>query len=103
LPKWNKKVNKDVLSFIKFFLGKGVRVNQPSLLAVVRHFHLAFKCMDTEEVYDVLMQQLIKAIHKYDPKYTEKVKAVSEVIDNLNPAVAAVGIHHLPEAATDCS
>src|SRR5438270_20853 len=22
---------------------------------------------------------------------------------NLNPAVAAVGIHHLPEAATDCA
>jgi hypothetical protein len=30
---------------------------------------------------DVLMSQLIRAIAKYDPKYTEKVKKVVETID----------------------
>jgi len=37
--------------------------------------------METEEIYDVLMSQLIRAIAKYDPKYTEKVKEVADVID----------------------
>jgi len=34
---------------------------------VVKHFHLAFKGMETEEIYDVLMEQLVAAINGYDP------------------------------------
>jgi hypothetical protein len=75
-------VNKDVVPFIKFFLPKGTPVNRQTLLVAVRHFHLAFKGMETEEVYDVLMEQLIRAVHKYDPNYTEKVREVAEAIDN---------------------
>ena len=48
----------------------------------MRHLHLAFKDMDTEEVYDVLMEQLMRAIKQYDPKYTEKVKLVVEAINH---------------------
>jgi hypothetical protein len=44
--------------------------------------HLAFKTMETEEIYDVLMEQLLKAAAKYDPRYTEKLKQVVEVIDD---------------------
>jgi hypothetical protein len=53
---------------------------------VVRHFHLAFKGMEEEEVYNVLMEQLIATINKYDPFYTEKVKRVVEVIEHELPA-----------------
>ncbi len=37
--------------------------------------------METDEIYDVLMAQLIRGIAKYDPAYTEKVKLVVEAID----------------------
>jgi hypothetical protein len=49
---------------------------------VARHFHLGFKGMEEEEVYNVLMEQLIATINKYDPFYTEKVKRVVEVIEH---------------------
>lgn len=38
--------------------------------------------MATEEVYDVLMEQLIRAVHKYDPHYTDKVRLVAEAINH---------------------
>jgi hypothetical protein len=38
--------------------------------------------METEEIYDVLMEQLIRVIHKYDPAYTDKVKLVVEIINH---------------------
>jgi hypothetical protein len=37
--------------------------------------------METEEIYDVMMAQLIRAIAKYDPNYTDKVKEVVEAIN----------------------
>ena len=49
---------------------------------VARHPHLAFKGMDTEEVYDVLMEHLVSAVKGYDPDYKAKVKLVVEVINN---------------------
>ena len=49
---------------------------------MARHFHLGFKGMEEEEVYNVLMEQLIATINKYDPFYTEKVKRVVEVIEH---------------------
>jgi hypothetical protein len=76
------RVNKDVIPFIKFFLPKGTPVNKQTMMVAVRHVHLAFKAMETEEVYDALMEQLIRAIHKYDPHYTDKVREVAGVIDN---------------------
>jgi hypothetical protein len=75
-------VNKDIFPFIKLFLPKGTLVNRHTLMVAARHFHLAFKGMGTEEVYDVLMTQLIRAVHKYDPHYTDKVRIVAEAIDN---------------------
>src|SRR5579883_1302738 len=56
-------------------------ITKASLVPVVRHFHLAFKGKDTAEIYDVLMEQLLRAIRKYDPHYKAKMKQVVEVID----------------------
>jgi hypothetical protein len=44
----------------------------------VKHFHLAFKNMDAAEIYDVLMEQFLRAVKKYGPAYTEKGKIVAE-------------------------
>ena len=48
----------------------------------IRHLHLAFKGLETEEIYDVLMEQLLAAAAKYDPHYTDKIKQVVGVIEN---------------------
>jgi hypothetical protein len=75
-------VNSDVKKFLYYFLPKGQTLTRQSLNPVVRHLHLAFKDMDTKEVYDVLMEQLMRAIKQYDPTYTEKVKLVVEAINH---------------------
>jgi hypothetical protein len=75
-------INKDVKPFIRYFLPKGEDPNKVNLARVVRHFHLAFKGMEVEEIYDVLMALLIAAINGYDPFYKEKIKKVAEVIDH---------------------
>jgi hypothetical protein len=49
---------------------------------IVKHFHLAFKGMETEEIYDILMAQLVATIKGYDPTYTDKVKLLVEAIEN---------------------
>lgn len=56
VPMWGKKVNRDVAKFIQYFLPKGSALNQ-------------------------VTAQLLAAIGKYDPHYTEKVKSVVEVIN----------------------
>jgi hypothetical protein len=38
--------------------------------------------MEIEEVYDILMEQLISALNGYDPNYKAKVKLVVETIEN---------------------
>jgi hypothetical protein len=81
MPVWGNQVNKDILQFIQYFLPKGSKLNKQTIQEAIRHLHLAFKGMETEEIYDVLMSQLIRAIAKYDPKYTEKVRLVVEAID----------------------
>jgi hypothetical protein len=50
--------------------------------SIARSLHLAFKGMDSGEVYDVLMQQFLMAAAKYDPDYTGKVKQIVECIDH---------------------
>ena len=47
-------------NFLYYFLPKGQTLTRQSLNPVVRHLHLAFKDMDTEEVYDVLMEQMVR-------------------------------------------
>jgi hypothetical protein len=61
---------------------KGVPVTKATLHTAVRHLHLAFKGMETEEIYDVLMAQLVATVRGYDPGYKEKVKQVLERISN---------------------
>jgi len=74
-------VNSDTKPFLKYFLPKGQALSRKNMQKVVKHFHLAFKGMETEEIYDVLMEQLVAAINGYDPCYKAKVKQVIEVID----------------------
>ena len=82
VPTWGNKINSDTAAFLKYFLLKGVVLDRPTAQTVVSGFHLAFKGMETEEVYDVLMEQFLAAVAKYDPAYTEKVKQVVECMED---------------------
>jgi hypothetical protein len=62
-------ITKDVKPFLIYFLPKGEKPTSPNLAKVARHLHLAFKGMETEEIYDVLMEQLVGAVKGYDPAY----------------------------------
>ena len=64
------------------FLPKGQPLNRVTMEKIVRHFHLAFKGMEPEDIYDVLMERLIAAINGYDPAYKTKVKQVGEAINH---------------------
>lgn len=81
MPLYRRAINKDIRDFIRYFLPKGAPLSTVTASKVVRHLHLAFKGKTTEEIYDILMEQLLRAIQKYDPAYTEKVKLVAEVIN----------------------
>jgi hypothetical protein len=75
-------INKDVKPFLMYFLPKGQKPGgRWNMSKVVRHLHLAFKGMETEEVYDVLIMHLMTAINGYDPHYKRKVKLVVETIE----------------------
>jgi len=78
----SRRLNKDVEPFIKYFLPKGTEVNRSSLSKAIRHFHLAFKAMEPEEIYDILTGLLLAAINGFDPCYKDKLKQVAEVIDH---------------------
>lgn len=51
------------------------------MLQIVHQFHLAFKGKDAGEIYGELMEQLLRAVRKYDPGYEQKVKSIVEIID----------------------
>ena len=75
-------LNRDVKQFLLYFLPKGQQLDWHTMNTVVKHFHLAFKGIETDEIYDVLMAQLMATIKGYDPTYTEKVKLLVEAIEN---------------------
>jgi hypothetical protein len=73
-------VNQDVEPFLRQFLPKGTALNKHTLREVVAKLHLAFKGMEAEEIYDVLMSQLIETLQGYDPDYKIKIQRVTGVI-----------------------
>ena len=75
-------LNKDSQNFLMMFLVKGAPINKDTYLSVVRQFHLAFKGKETAEIYDILIEQLLRAIRKYDPDYNLKLKQIVEMIDD---------------------
>ena len=82
IPRGGKRqINPDVLPFISYFLPKGVPPTRVEMLRVCRHFHLAFKGMEAAEVYDVLTEQLLRAMEQYDPDYILKVQQITGIID----------------------
>ena len=73
--------NSDIKGFLYFFMPKGETLNRATCSKICKHLHLAFKTKTTDEIYDVLMEQLICVIRRYDPEYSVKTQQVVETIN----------------------
>jgi DNA-binding XRE family transcriptional regulator len=75
------RVSPDSKEFLQLFLGKDQAPNKPNFRKVAKSLHLAFKGMETEEIYDVLMELLVSIIRRYDPSYKQKIADVVGIIN----------------------
>jgi hypothetical protein len=71
----------DAAKTLKNLLPRGAAADQAALSKVCRTLHLAFKSLTTDEVYDVMALCFLRACHRYDPCYQDKVKQVCEVLN----------------------
>lgn len=83
LPKTGGHVNEDTKKMLRMFLPAGTRVTGFTLAKTARTLNLAFKGQSTEEVYNILVGCLVRAVDKYDPRYVEKVKLAVEAIEKM--------------------
>ena len=91
LPMVGERVNTDAKIMLKMFLAPGVKATGFNLAKTARTLYLGFKGMDTEEVYNVLVSCLIRALGQYDPHYTDKVQETTDAIERLiSPSVPMV-------------
>ena len=96
LPFRGGEVNPDARLLLQCFI-PGQSLSKVSLGQACRTLHLAFKGMDTGEVYDSLIFCLIKAISRYDPDYHKKVQWVAKAIDKEFHAKRHIDIKNLSE------
>ena len=80
LPDMHSAMGRDCAEFLRLGIKKGNREDSVALLDECRKLHLAFKQETSDDVYDVLVVCLWRALCHYDPSYTGKVKAVCEAI-----------------------
>ena len=81
VPVLKGRLSPDAAAFLSYFLPKGTHITAPLARKTASMLHLAFKGMESDEIYNVLMEQFLEAVAKYDPDYTEKVRLVAECID----------------------
>ena len=84
LSSLNGAAGKEATVFLRTLMPRTSNFNDRlALLAACRTLHLAFKQMTGDDIYDTLVFCMIKALNKYDPCYTDKVKLICEVISAL--------------------
>jgi hypothetical protein len=86
LPSLRTPAGKEASKILQMLIPKGRKVSRESLSMACRSMHLAFKQNTTDDIYDTLLICLMRAVRKYDPNYTRKVKKVCETIDAQFPA-----------------
>lgn len=74
------RMNTDSAAFLKYMIGKNTKIDNKSLHEAAKFLHIAFKQQDSNDIYDTLVTCLLRAIHKYDPYYTDKLRRLIEVI-----------------------
>ena len=81
LPSLRSRPGKDAANMLRNLLKPGETDDMATIPEACRSLHLAFKQLSTDEVYDVMVMCFLRACHHYDPKYTDKVRQVCEVVD----------------------
>ena len=83
IPALNTKAGNESVAFLKNLIPAGtkIKLSKASLTPICKTLHLAFKGLTTDEIYDILVMCLIRAINKYDPSYTDKIIKICKVID----------------------
>jgi hypothetical protein len=85
LPLLKTPAGKEAAKLLQMLIPEGRKISKESLSQACRSLHLAFKQNTTDDIYDTLLMCLMRAVRKYDPHYTHKVKKVCETIDALYP------------------
>ena len=81
LPSLKTPAGKEASKMLSTLVPRGKKATRETLGQACRTLHLAFKQMSADDVYDTLVICIMRAIRKYDPYYTIKVKEVCELID----------------------
>jgi hypothetical protein len=81
LPSLKTPAGKDASKMLSTLVGKGEKATRENLSKACRTMHLAFKQQSSDDIYDTLVMCLMRAIRKYDPHYTSKVKVLCEAVD----------------------
>lgn len=103
LAKFKNRPSTDSVAFLKFMIGKDTPVNRKSLHEAVKFLHLAFKQQDSNDIYDTLMMCLLKAIRKYDPFYTDKLRRLIGVISDTEKDQIVLAEDIAKQLDFDCS
>ena len=88
VPPIKSAAGRDTAVFLKTLVPKNVdrkTVSRNTLQNVCKTLHLAFKQMTSEDIYDILVLCLMRAIDRYDPTYTDKIRKVNQVINESFP------------------
>lgn len=85
LPSLKTPAGKDASKMLSTLVTRGEPSNRENLLKACRTLHLAFKQMSSDDIYDTLVMCLMRAIRKYDPHYTSKVRVLCEAVDARFP------------------
>jgi hypothetical protein len=85
LPSLKTPAGKDASKMLSTLVPRGEQAGRENLLKACRMLHLAFKQQSADDIYDTLVMCLMRAIRKYDPHYTNKVRKICETIDQRYP------------------
>lgn len=80
LPPAKSPAGREANLFLRTLAPSGSSDERLAMSNTCRTLHLAFKQATTDDIYDTLALCLMRAIKKYDPFYTEKVKRVCDEI-----------------------
>ena len=87
-------MNKDTRTFLGCLMKRGEEAPRQSDFAKITHsLHLALKQHSADDIYDVLVRCLLRAVRRYDPHYTDRIKHVVEVINEEFPEQALTAAH----------
>ena len=80
---WRTGRNKDTEAFLRCLIKRGTELTGEIARSTAKYLHLAFKQQDADDIYDVLIICLIRAIKNYDPNYTAKLRRIIDYINGL--------------------